>query len=66
MSCAKSCVGGVHFFMMEYLSICSVLLEDISNWVTCLLEGMYYWGACLTVLVVPLEYVFYWRTYFTG
>ena len=30
MSCVKSCVGGVHVFIMVYLSICSVLLEDIS------------------------------------
>ena len=35
MSCAKSCVGGVHVFMMAYLAICSVLLEDISYWMTC-------------------------------
>ena len=30
MSCAKSYVGGVHIFMMAYLAIYSVLLEDIS------------------------------------
>ena len=30
MSCAKSCVDGVHIFMMAYLATYSVLLEDIS------------------------------------
>ena len=30
----NSCVGGVHVFMMAYLAICSVVLEDISYWMT--------------------------------
>ena len=30
MSCGRSCIGGVHVFMMVYLAICSVLLEHIS------------------------------------
>ena len=46
MSCARSCVGGVHVFMMAHLAIYSVLL-NISYWI-CLLEGMYYRMACLT------------------
>ena len=33
MSCGSSCVGGVHVFMMAYLAICFVLLEDISYWI---------------------------------
>ena len=34
MSCGRSCVGGIHVFMMAYLAICSVLLEDITYWMT--------------------------------
>ena len=34
MSYARSCVGGMHALMMAYLVICSVLLEDISYWMT--------------------------------
>ena len=63
---ARSCVGGVHVFMMAYNAICSVLLEDISYSRTCLLEDMYYRSACLTVQVVSLEYMFYRRAYFSG
>ena len=35
MPYAKSCVGGVHVFMMAYLAICFALLEDISYQMTC-------------------------------
>ena len=41
MSCVSSCVGGVLVFVMAYIAICSVLLEDISYWMHVLLEGMY-------------------------
>ena len=34
MSCARSRVGGVDIFMMGYLAICFVLLEDISYCMT--------------------------------
>ena len=34
MFCVRSCVGGVHVFIMAYLAICSVLLEDNSFWMT--------------------------------
>ena len=29
------CLSGVLVFRMAYLAICSVLLEDISYWMTC-------------------------------
>ena len=35
MSYESICLGGVHVFRMAYLAICSVLLEDISYWMTC-------------------------------
>ena len=28
----KSCIGGVHVFRVEYLTICCVLLENMSYW----------------------------------
>ena len=34
MSCARSCVRGVDVFMMGYLVICFVSLEDIPNCMT--------------------------------
>ena len=35
MSYGWSCVDGVHAFRMAYLTVCWVLLEDISYWMTC-------------------------------
>ena len=66
MSCSRSCVGGVHVFIIAYFAICFVLFEDNSYRMTCLLEDMYYRWACLAVQVVSLEYTFYSRAYFTG
>ena len=66
MSGLRSFVGGMHVFIMVHLAICSVLLEDNSYRMTCLLEDMYYRWASLTVQVVSLEYTFYSMAYFTG
>ena len=35
MSYGRSCVAGVHVFRMAYLTICCVLLKDISYWRSC-------------------------------
>ena len=32
MSHGRSCIGEVHVFRMAYLTICCVLLEDMSYW----------------------------------
>ena len=44
-----SCVGGMHFFLMAYVGICFILLENISYWMNVLLEGMHHRRTWLTV-----------------
>ena len=66
MSYESICLGGVHVFRMAYLTICSVLLEDISYWMThftcgyVLLEGMSYSSRCFTGIHILHEGIFYW------
>ena len=69
MSCGRSCAGGVHVFRMAYVTICCVLLENISYWMTFYyLMGYVFRRACLAVGDVLRAYMFYrWmRTGFTG
>ena len=53
MSYGRSCIGGVHVFRMAYLTICYVLLKDMSYWRSCLLDGRYYRGH---VLLLEMSY----------
>ena len=57
MSYGRSCIGGVHVYRMEYLTICCVLLKGMSYWRSCLLEGRYYRRACIAVGYVLLGMV---------
>ena len=41
---------------MAYLTICCVLLKDMSYWRSCLLEGRYYRRACIAVGDILLGY----------
>ena len=35
MSYRRSCIGGVHVVRMAYLTICCVLVKDMSYWRSC-------------------------------
>ena len=71
-ACGRSCVGVVDVFMMAYLAICTVLLKDISYWITCFTLGYVYRRACLRVQVVFTgvhvlqKGIFYWMICLTG
>ena len=57
MSCGRSCVSGVHVFMMAYLAICSDLLEDIF-----FLDDMFYLNTYFTGGHIVLDDSSYSRT----
>ena len=56
----KSCVGGVRVFMMAYLAIYFVLLEDISFWM------IFYFRVCILGGYILQFKLFHWNTCFTG
>ena len=60
MSCVSSCVGGVLVFVMAYIAICSVLLEDI------LTGYMFYLRVCIIGGHVLQLILFHWNTCFAG
>ena len=61
-----SCIGGVPVFRMVYLTICCVLLKDMTGGHV-LLEGIYSkrTSCFFIVLDVLLGYMFYRRAYLT-